>query len=525
MTDKANILLVDDVPANIYTLQNILGPLEVNLTCADSAEAALRSVSEQEFAAILIDAQLQSANAFELAYDLRQHDNSHRSSILLLASNHGDMEQVFEGQPGSRIDCFLKPVIPDMLRVRVQNSVELFRQDSVLQQQRAEIQRLNQYIDKHREIEDDVFRQNNWLQTALTSIGDAVLATDGEGRISFLNPAAERLLGWSQNEARGKEVNLVLRLVDERTRLPVSNPITSVLKDGTATMMPSQLALVARDGRQISIEDSVAPIRDSMNNIIGAILVFRDVTRQKSARQLQAQFAAIIAGSDDAIISKDLNGIITSWNKGAERMYGYTAQEMIGKPMSILVPPAYHNDVLDILERIKRGERIDHYETKRKRKDGVILDVSLTVSPIYDDEARIVGVSKIARDITEQKRYQMVQAHLAAIVENSEDAIISKDLNGIITSWNKGAEHMYGYTASEAIGQPISIIAPPEWPDDVFQILERIKKGERIAHYQTKRKAKDGRVLDVSLTVSPIRDIDGKIVGASKIAREIAESK
>jgi PAS domain S-box-containing protein len=249
------------------------------------------------------------------------------------------------------------------------------------------------------------------------------------------------------------------------------------------------------------------------------------VTRQKSARQLQAQFAAIIAGSDDAIISKDLNGIITSWNKGAERMYGYTAQEMIGKPMSILVPPAYHNDVLDILERIKRGERTDHYETKRKRKDGVILDVSLTVSPIYDDEARIVGVSKIARDITEQKRYQMVQAHLAAIVENSEDAIISKDLNGIITSWNKGAEHMYGYTASEAIGQPISIIAPPEWPDDVFQILERIKKGERIAHYQTKRKAKDGRVLDVSLTVSPIRDIDGKIVGASKIAREIAESK
>jgi PAS domain S-box-containing protein len=525
MTDKANILLIDNAPENIYTLQNILSPLEVNLICADSAEAARQLASRQEFAVILIDAQLDSTNAMELALDLRQQENPSRSSIVILTSNSADVARLFEGNPGSHVDCLVKPVIPAMLRARVQNFVDLFRQDSVLQQQRAEIQRLNQYIDKHREIEDDVFRQNYWLQTALTSIGDAVLATDNQGRIAFLNPAAERLLGWSQNEALGKEVDLVFRLVDERTRLPIDNPVMSVLKDGRAATTANHVALVAKDGREISIEDSVAPIRDSTKEIVGAILVFRDVTRQKNARQLQAQLAAIIAGSDDAIISKDLNGNVLTWNKGAERMYGYTAQEMIGKPMSILVPPGYHNDVLDILERIKRGERIDHYETRRKRKDGVILDVSLTVSPIYDDEARIVGVSKIARDITEQKRYQMVQAQLAAIVESSEDAIISKDLNGIITSWNKAAEQMYGYTAAEMVGQHISILIPPDYPNDIPQILEQIKNGERVAHYQTKRKAKDGRVLDVSLTVSPIRDIDGKIVGTSKIAREIGENR
>jgi PAS domain S-box-containing protein len=289
--------------------------------------------------------------------------------------------------------------------------------------------------------------------------------------------------------------------------------------------MANHIALVAKDGREISIEHNAAAIRDNAKEVIGAILVFRDVTRQKNARQIQSQLAAIIAGSDDAIISKDLNGIILSWNKGAEQIYGYTAQEMVGKPMSVLIPPGYHNDVLDILERIKRGERIEHYETKRKRKDGVVLDVSLTVSPIYDDEAHVIGASKIARDITEQKRNRMAQAQLAAIIEGSEDAIISKDLNGIITSWNRAAEQMYGYSAAEAVGQSISMLIPPDWPNDVPHIIERIKNGERVAHYQTKRRTKDGRVLDVFLTVSPIRDINGNIIGASKFAREITGSK
>jgi PAS domain S-box-containing protein len=525
MTDKANILLVDNVSESIDTLRNILSPLEVNLICANSAETARQVVSEQEFAVILIDAELDKANTYELALDLHHDERSRRSSILIMTSDSAVVARLLESNPGVHIDCLVKPVIPDLLRVRVQSCIEYFRQSKLLQQQRAEIQRLNQYIDKHREIEDEVFRQNYWLQTALTSIGDAVIATDNQGRISFLNPAAERLLGGSQSEAHGKEIDLVLRLVDERTRLPIDNPVMSVLKEGAVSTTLNHVALVAKDGREISIEDSVAPIRDSMMEIIGAILVFRDVTRQKNARQLQAQLAAIIAGSDDGIISQDLNGIILSWNKGAERMYGYTASEMIGKPLSVLVPPGYHNDIPDILERIKRGERIEHYETKRRRKDGVVLDISLTVSPIYDDEAQVIGTSNIARDITEQKRFRIVQAQLAAIVESSDDPIISTDLDGIITSWNRAAERMYGYTAAQAIDQPISIIAPPQWHDDVFQILERVKNGERVTHYQTKRKAKDGRVIDVSLTVSPIRAIDGKIVGVSKTVREITGNR
>jgi PAS domain S-box-containing protein len=176
---------------------------------------------------------------------------------------------------------------------------------------------------------------------------------------------------------------------------------------------------------------------------------------EEQARSLRGLLIAIIEGSDDAIISKDLNRRITSWNPAAKRMYGYTAEEAIGQPISMLVPPGHADETLDVLEKIKRGERVEHYETKRMRKDGTILDVSLTVSPIYDADNRIIGASKIARDISDRRQEEKAQALLAAIVEDSDDAIISKDLIGIITSWNKGAERMYGYTAEEAIGQPI----------------------------------------------------------------------
>src|SRR6185369_9242805 len=149
--------------------------------------------------------------------------------------------------------------------------------------------------------------------------------------------------------------------------------------------------------------------------------------------------ATIVESSDDAIISKTLDGIITSWNKGAEKIFGYTAEEAIGKPISILIPPERYDEEPVILAKIRSGENIEHYETVRVTKDGRLVDISLSISPIRTDKGEIIGASKIARDITDRKRSDFIQARLAAIVESSDDAIISKTLDGIITSWNKGA--------------------------------------------------------------------------------------
>ena len=240
--------------------------------------------------------------------------------------------------------------------------------------------------------------------------------------------------------------------------------------------------------------------------------------------EAQRRLAAIIESSEDAIASKDLNGIITSWNKSAERLFGYTAKEIIGQPVTTIIPPELHDDEPRILGKIRAGERIEHFQTVRVHKNGRLIDVSLTVSPIRDDKGNIVGAAKIVRDITRQKKLEEAALRLAAIVESSDDAIASKDLNGIITSWNRSAEKLFGYKAEEIVGKPVTTIIPPELHHDEHTILSKIRQGEKIDHFETIRLHKNGERIEVSLTISPIKDDDGNVIGAAKIIRNITET-
>jgi PAS domain S-box-containing protein len=215
------------------------------------------------------------------------------------------------------------------------------------------------------------------------------------------------------------------------------------------------------------------------------------------AEKAQRRLAAIIEYSEDAIASKDLNGIITSWNKSAERLFGYKAEEIIGKPVTLIIPPELHDDEPRILEKIRGGERIEHFETVRVHKNGQRIDVSLTVSPIRDEKGNIVGAAKIVRDITRQKKLEEAALRLAAIVESSDDAIASKDLNGVVTSWNRSAEKLFGYKPEEIIGKHITMIIPPELHHDEDMILSKIRRGEKIDHFETIRLHKNGERIEV----------------------------
>src|SRR5689334_7544776 len=240
---------------------------------------------------------------------------------------------------------------------------------------------------------------------------------------------------------------------------------------------------------------------------------------------VNSHLAAIIESSEDAIASKDLNGTITSWNKSAERLFGYTAEEIIGQPVTLIIPPELRDDEPRILAKIRAGERIEHFETVRVHKNGRRLAVSLAVSPIKDEKGRIVGAAKIVRDITQKKRLEEDALRLAAIVESSDDAIASKDLNGIVTTWNHSAEKMFGYKAEEIIGKPITLIIPAELHPDENAILSKIRRGEKIEHFETVRLHKNGQRIDVSLMISPMKDDNGKVIGAAKIVRDITEKK
>jgi PAS domain S-box-containing protein len=250
------------------------------------------------------------------------------------------------------------------------------------------------------------------------------------------------------------------------------------------------------------------------------------LTRADTDRDLvREHLTAIVESSDDAIVSKTLDGIITSWNRGAERIFGYTADEAIGQHISLIIPDACKAEEDDVLARLRRGERVDHFETMRRTKTGREIPISVTVSPIKDAQGTIVGASKVAHDLSDQRQSEELRAWLAAVVDSSDDAIVSKTLDGIITSWNRGAERIFGYTAAEAIGQHITLIIPEDRRAEEDNVLARLRRGQRVDHFETVRRTRDGRPVPISLTVSPVRDARGAMIGASKVARDITERK
>lgn len=243
----------------------------------------------------------------------------------------------------------------------------------------------------------------------------------------------------------------------------------------------------------------------------------------KTPQESQAYLAAIVASSDDAIISKDLNGTITSWNAAAERIFGYSESEAIGKHISLIIPPDRLHEEDYIIGNIRKGVRLEHFEAVRRAKNGDALTLSVTVSPIRNEQGEIIGASKVARDLTQQRKQERAAAYLGAIIESSDDAIISKDLNGFVTSWNRSAERIFGYKPEEIVGRHITMLIPQERIDEEETILTTLKSGQRVDHFETWRRHKDGHMVPVSLSVSPILDGKGQIIGASKVSRDISE--
>jgi PAS domain S-box-containing protein len=255
-----------------------------------------------------------------------------------------------------------------------------------------------------RRAEEALRKESEWLRITLASIGDAVISTDAEGRVTFMNGAAEALTGWPQAEAAGRPLPEVFHIVNEGTRRPVENPALRAMREGVVVGLANHTVLVARDGTERPIDDSAAPMRGESGASLGAVLVFRDVTERRQAEETRAILAAIVQSSEDAIVSKTLDGVIRSWNAAAERLFGYSPQEAVGRPITLIIPPERHDEEREILARLRRGERIEHFETVRVAKDGRRIDISLTISPLRDGEGRLIGASKVARDITERKR-------------------------------------------------------------------------------------------------------------------------
>ncbi len=477
---------------------------------------------------------------------------------------------------------------------------------------------------------------------------DALMITDADSNILRVNKAFETITGYTEEDVLGKNSRIL-----KSGRHGKSFYLAlwqGLLHDG---FWSGEIWDKHKNGDIYPKYLTITAIQNSEGVTTQYVASFIDITDRKKDEIELNKFRAIIDSSDDAIISKTLDGIIESWNLGAEKIFGYTANEVIGNSMEILIPSDRRHEETEILALIKLGEKVKHFETVRRRKDGRLIDLSVTISPILDDKGKVIGASKIARDIglrkeaekikresenriktildnlfsyvalldidgkvqeinkaplvragyryddvvgqffydapwwsydstvrtqlmeameaarqgrtnrydvkvkmgddlipidfqispvydtsgklvgllptavdiTERKRQEQMLQETQAIVDSTDDAIISKTLKGVITSWNYGAQKLFGFTAEEAINSPMSMLIPPDRLNEEPEILACISRGERVEHFETVRCCKNGQLVDISATISPILNDKGDVIGASKIARDISERK
>ena len=361
------------------------------------------------------------------------------------------------------------------------------------------------------------------LKDLLESVPDAVVGVDQAGLICFVNRLTESLFGYERDDLVGEPVEM---LVPEHARSGHPGHRKHFVADSRTRHMGSQQMLSGRraDGSEFPADIALSSM-DTRNGML-VLATVRDMTdqfREQRVRGKLDRLAALLEHSADAIVSETLSGNIASWNPGAVRLFGYASEEIVGKSGRSLIPDDRTDEVNTILARILTGKSIDRLQTLRVRKDGTVFPVSLSVSPIRDDHGKVTGVSTITGDESVQRKLIEVAQRMAAIVENSTDAILSSTLDGIITSWNPASEKIYGYASADIIGSSLRPLTPPDRAQEVTDILTRIEAGELVEHYETVCVREDGTEFPISLTVSPIRDSDGQITGASVIARDLTQ--
>ncbi len=383
----------------------------------------------------------------------------------------------------------------------------------------------------------DLRESERRFRQMIDALPAAVYTTDAEGRLTHFNPACVEFSGRTPELGTDQWCVSWKLYHADGTPMPHDEcPMAIALKEGR--IVRGAEAIVERpDGTRLWFTPYPTPLRDAEGKIIGGINMLLDITERKRAEMITASLAAIVESSDDAIISKDLNGVITSWNKGAESLFGYTAREVTGKPITMLIPRDRLQEGPEILERIRRGERVDHFETVRVCKDGSLMDISLTISPLRDSTGRIIGASKIARDITERKRAEKAlcasEERFRTLFELGPAAVYSIDTSGVIQNFNRRAAELWGrapaagdtderFCGSYKLFRPDGSFMPHD-QCPMAEVVSGKIAGARDAEVHIERP--DGLRVTVVVNICPLKNEQGETTGAINCFYDITERK
>ena len=560
------------------------------------------------------------------------------------------------------MDYLVKPLVPAIVRAKVVGFVELLKKTQELEHKAEQLRQL-----ERREFDQKLAEEKELFRTTLASIGDAVVTTDTQGRVTYLNAVAQTLTGWPEVTAVGQSLETVFRIVNEQSRQTVGNPAIKALREGVIVGLANHTVLIAKDGTERPIDNSASPIDDAQGKVTGVVLVFRDITERRKAERLienalkyaesvvetvreplivltadlrvktanrsfyetfhvkpevtqgrliyelgngqwdivklrtllegilptnasfhdyevehefpaigpkimllnahrvhregnqtdlillaiediterkrveeelresEQRFRALFELGPVAVYSCDAAGVIREFNHRAVELWGRepkpgdTDERFCGSFKMVRPDGSVMAHAECPMAEVLSGSIPDAHDAEVliERLDGSCVTVIVNIRPLKNERGEITGALNCFYDITERKQAEELlrrsEQRLASLIESSNDAIITKSLDGIIQSWNPAAERLFGYMAEQAVGRSISLIIPADRANEEERIIARQRAGESVDHFETVRVRSDGKFIEVSLTISPIKDATGRVVGASKIARDVTD--
>src|SRR5580704_3451339 len=483
-TDPMRVLVVDDHEFMRKGIRSVLAT-EPSLTfCGEAIDGrdAVEKAKALRPDIVVMDISMPNMNGLEATREIKRLLPESGIVILSQHETHEMVHQAFK--MGARGYVVKSAISSDLLAAikKVHQHGTFLQGDSLLStNENIDAQEI---LQRSVALERALSESEERFRSAMNGMAEGLYTIDNQGLVTYLNPSAEAMFGWTCCELVGKKMHDVTHYKHpDGSPFPAADCASLLVLQKGLELREHEDVFIRKDGSFFPVVFSASLLKIN-GAVLGVVVCFRDDTKRRQAEiDLQLR-SAIVDSSDDAIISKNLDGIITSWNRGAELIFGYSTEEAIGQHITLIIPPDHRAEEATILERLKRGERVDHFETVRMRKDGTRLDLSLTISPVKDSSGRVVGASKVGRNITERKQTERAllesEERFRAIVETTPECVKLVTREGTVLHMNSSGLTMVGANCAEmVVGKNAYDLIAPHDRDRFRAFNEKICRGER----------------------------------------------